>query len=162
MNVSNDSPAVDYVQYFTKQFPQDLAQMATLRDELAKRQGALSAVEESLKDREAAKAELEKAKVQADDLIAEAKADNAAAKAKLADVKAKEKAFDDKSAEVTADLENRAKVVAKQEADAAAKLETLDKRQADLDKRQAELAAQEQALQVRVKAFQDKVAALSA
>jgi len=162
MNVSNDSPAVDYVQYFTKQFPQDLAQMATLRDGLAKRQGALSAVEESLKDREAAKAELEKAKVQADDLVAEAKADAADAKAKLADAKAKEKAFDDKSAEVSADLENRGKVVAKQEADAAAKLETLDKRQADLDKRQAELAAQEQALQVRVKAFQDKVAALSA
>ena len=93
MNVSNDSPAVDYVQYFTKQFPQDLAQMATLRDELAKRQGAMSAVEASLKDREAAKAELEKAKVQADDLVAEAKADNAAAKAKLAEVKDKEKAL---------------------------------------------------------------------
>ena len=65
MNVSNDSPTVNYVDYFTKQFPKDLAEMATLRDELAKRQGALSAVEESLKDREAAKAELEKAKVQA-------------------------------------------------------------------------------------------------
>ena len=162
MNVSNDSPTVNYVDYFTKQFPKDLAEMATLRDELAKRQGALSAVEESLKDREAAAQELAKAKVQADDLVAEAKADAAAAKAKLATATAKEKDVDAKAAEVTTELDNRAKVVAKQEADAAAKLEKLDKRQADLDSRQAELAAQEEALQARVKAFQDKVAAISA
>ena len=47
MNISNDSPAVDYVKYFTDQFPKDLAQMASLRDELAKRQGAMSAVQDA-------------------------------------------------------------------------------------------------------------------
>ena len=34
MNVSNDTPSVNYVEYFSKQLPIDLAKMAVLRDEL--------------------------------------------------------------------------------------------------------------------------------
>jgi len=60
MNIANDSPSTDYITYFTQQLPKDLAAMAALRDELAKRQGALSAVEDANKMREEAKAELEK------------------------------------------------------------------------------------------------------
>ena len=55
MNISNDNPSVDYVDYFTKQFPQDLAKMAALKDELAVRQGALSAAQDAIADREKAK-----------------------------------------------------------------------------------------------------------
>ena len=36
MNVSNDSAATNYVDYFTKQLPIDLATLASLRDEIAK------------------------------------------------------------------------------------------------------------------------------
>ena len=54
MNISGDTPGVDYVAYFTKQLPKDLAAMAALRDELAVRQGALSAAEAALADRDAA------------------------------------------------------------------------------------------------------------
>ena len=36
---------MNYVDYFTNQFPKDLAQMAVLRDELATRQGALTAAD---------------------------------------------------------------------------------------------------------------------
>ena len=46
MNISNDTPGTDYLTYFTTQMPKDLAAMAALRDELAVRQGALSADED--------------------------------------------------------------------------------------------------------------------
>ena len=51
MQVSNDTPALNYVEYFTKQLPVDLANMAMLRDELAVRQGALSAAQDAITDR---------------------------------------------------------------------------------------------------------------
>lgn len=62
MNILNDAPSVNYVDYFTNQFPKDLAQMAALRDELAIRQGALSAAQDALVDREKARQELDAAK----------------------------------------------------------------------------------------------------
>ena len=64
-NVSNDTAAVNYVDYFTKQLPKDLAAMAVLRDELAQRQGAMSAVEDANKLKEQATAALETAKAEA-------------------------------------------------------------------------------------------------
>ena len=55
MNITNDSTgSPDYIGYFTKQFLTDLGKMAQLRDELAKRQGALSAVEATIKAKDAA------------------------------------------------------------------------------------------------------------
>jgi len=62
MNISGDTPGVNYIEYFTKQMPLDLAAMAALRDELAVRQGALSAAEAAVADRDAAAAELAAAK----------------------------------------------------------------------------------------------------
>ena len=62
MQVSNDTPAaLNYVEYFTKQLPIDLAALAKLRDELAIRQGALTAPQDAMTDREAARQELLKA-----------------------------------------------------------------------------------------------------
>ena len=52
MDLSNGSGGIDsskLVDYFTTQFLKDLGQMAALRDELAKRQGALTAVEDAIK-----------------------------------------------------------------------------------------------------------------
>jgi hypothetical protein len=50
MDISNGSGGIDsskFIDYFTKQLPLDLAQMATLRDELERRQGAMTAVDAS-------------------------------------------------------------------------------------------------------------------
>ena len=41
MNISNDNPSVDPIEYITKQLPKDLVQLLQVRDELAKRQGSL-------------------------------------------------------------------------------------------------------------------------
>jgi uncharacterized protein YhaN len=54
ITVDHQGGGMDYVQFFTKQLPLDLARLAELRDELEKRQGAMSAVESALKDRDAA------------------------------------------------------------------------------------------------------------
>ena len=62
MNISNDNPSVDPIEYITKQLPKDLVQLLQVRDELAVRQGALSAVEDAVADRAKAKAEMEAAR----------------------------------------------------------------------------------------------------
>ena len=162
MNISGDTPGVDYVEYFTKQFPKDLAAMASLKDELAKRQGALSAAEAALADRAEAAAELAAAKEEAAAIKADAAKTNAKSKereaaleAREAAVSASEKAFDKKAADVEADLAVRINACNTLEAGQA-------KLTADLSERSTKLDNDSAALEARVKAFQAKVANLSA
>ena len=61
MIVANDIPQMDYIDYFTRQLPLNLASMAALRDELVVRQGALSAAQDALQDRDLARQEREAA-----------------------------------------------------------------------------------------------------
>ena len=82
MDIANENPSVDPIEYITKQLPKDLVQLLQVRDELAVRQGALSAVEDAVADRAKAKAEMEAAQ-------AEALAVRADAKQFLVDAKAK-------------------------------------------------------------------------
>lgn len=162
MNVSGDTPGVDYVAYFTKQFPQDLARMAALRDELATRQGALSAAEAAVADRDTAAKELATAKSEAAVILAEAKDVATKTKEAAAAVKARETAV----TAAEAALANKVKSV---EDDLAVRLkacETLEAGQArltaELTERNEKLDADVADLKARVQAFQAKVAALSA
>lgn len=165
MNVFNDSPQIDYVDYFTNQLPKDLAAMAQLRDELARRQGALTAVDDANKLRTEAAAILADAKAQYADLTSKAKAeyDSSIAKIKAAQSKldstlkelnAREKAFDDSYAVRVADLTRR-------ETNVAALDKELADKQSRLDLLDAKLTADRAALDARIKAFQDKVASLA-
>ncbi len=162
MNVSGDTPGVDYVEYFTKQFPQDLARMAALRDELATRQGALSAAEAAVADRDTASKELTAAKSEAAAILAEAKdvatktkEAAAAAKARETAVAATEVALADKVKTVEADLAVRLKACENLEVGQA-------KLTAELTARSEKLDADVADLKARVQAFQAKVAAISA
>ena len=162
MNVSNDTPSMNYVEYFTKQLPVDLASMAALRDELAVRQGALSAAQDAVTDRATAAAELTAARSQAADLVAVAKDREEKSKANAAALTAREsavtdsiKAFDAASAERNIALGLREKASDTREA-------RQQRIQADLDAKAAQLSADQTALDARVQAFQDKVAALKA
>ena len=162
MNVSNDTPSMNYVEYFTKQLPVDLASMAALRDELAVRQGALSAAQDAVTDRATAAAELTAARSQAADLVAVAKDREEKSKAKAAELTVREsavtdsiKAFDAASAERGTALGLREKASDTREA-------RQQRIQADLDAKAAQLSADQAALDARVQAFQDKVAALKA
>ncbi len=157
MNISNDSPSMDYVQYFTKQLPQDLAKMAALKDELEKRQGALSAAEAALADREKAKEELANAKLQAAQILSDADKKNTEAAAKKADLDARDK--------LTATNEaNFAKFVSIKEAEIAKAESVIASWNADLSALEAKLAdksskldSDRAALEARIKAFQDRV-----
>lgn len=162
MNISNDTPALNYVEYFTKQLPVDLATMAALRDELAIRQGALSAAQDAVGDRAKAAAELATAKTQAAEMVALAKDKNDKAKIKADELAAREldlanqiKAFEISSAERDAALITREKTSDTREMQQK-------QTQADLDAKDAKLAADQATLNARIQAFQDKVAALKA
>ena len=161
MNIVNDNPGVDYLAYFTTQMPKDLAQMAALRDELAKRQGAMSAVEAAVADRAAASAELKTAKAEAKDLLADAKDKNAAATAKSKELDAKELALNIRYADVEVALQSKADAVAERERRASSNEVSQAALKDKLEERSAQLDADRAVLDSRVKAFQDKVAALS-
>jgi len=161
MNTFNETPAVDYVKYFTEQLPRDLAQMAALRDELAVRQGAISAAQDAVADRKKAQQELDAARATAAEIQTYAKADAEVAKTELARVQGLEKAFVAKEAETTAALNARETQVAQREKSVASQAALVESQAAKLEQRAATLAAEEAALQARIKAFQDKVAAIS-
>lgn len=162
MNVSNDTPAVDPIQYFASpKFAQDLVEMAKLRDELAKRQGAINAVNDAHADRESAKVALATAKEQADALLADAKAKNL-------DSKAKAKALDERADALKKAEEAFALASAEREIALASKENTAaanEKRLAEFDSlladKSAKLDADRAALEARIKAFQDKVASIN-
>ena len=165
MNVFNDSPQIDYVDYFTNQLPKDLAAMAQLRDELARRQGALTAVDDANKLRTEAAATLADAQAQYADLTSKARTEYDSAMVKinaaqlsldsaLEKLNAREKAFDDSYTVRVADItrrETNTTILEKELADEQSRLDLLD----------AKLVADRAALDARIKAFQDKVASLA-
>jgi len=162
MDIANDAPQTDYVKYFTEQLPRDLAAMAALRDELAVRQGALSAAENAVKLKAEAQAYLATTKQECDALLADTKDKNAKAKAKAQaaeDREAAVKVLEDKllAASDAAASDNEA-----QAQRLAIKEQALGEAEAKLAADRAALDAAQVALDARVKAFQDKVAALTA
>lgn len=164
MVVYGDSGSIDsnkFLEYIAKQFPLDLAQLVKTKDELAKRQGALSAVDKANKDREKAAAELDAANAKASSILADAQAEALAVQAKKAEIEAQaavleqaQKAFASEAADKTVSLMNREQQVANREAAAAAL-------QADYTAKLQAVEADRDVLNSRIKAFQDKVAALS-
>lgn len=150
------------IEYITKEFPGEFKRLIEVRDELAKRQGALSAVDKANKDREKAAAELAAAEAQASSILADAQAEAMAAQAKKAEIEAEaaaldksQKAFAADVADKTVSLMNREQQVANREGAAVAM-------QAEYAEKLKALQADRDALNARIKAFQDKVAALSA
>lgn len=162
MNVANDNPGINYVDYFTKQLPRDLAAMAQLRDELAIRQGALDAAAAAVDDRKAAAKELADAKT----LLEEVRGKNADAAAKGQQLKVREEKFAQYETSTRASLDERERQIAAREAAREAALDAREKMVAEQDQRnqarERALADEEAALASRVKAFQEKVAALRA
>lgn len=162
MNITNDGAQTDYITYFTKQLPQDLAAMAALRDELALRQGALSAVEDSTKMRDEAARTLASTKDECATLKTDTQAKNAEANAKKtrqdireADFNAREVAATKAAEDAQASLTSQALMLGKLET-------TLIAREGKLEEGLSVLAAGKADLDARVKLFQAKAAALTA
>ena len=157
MNISNDNPAVDYVQYFTKQFPQDLAKMAALRDELATRQGALNAAQDAIADREKAKEELANAKLQAAQILSDADKKNSEAKIKAADLDARDKLLSTNEASFAKSVSVKEIEIAKAESAISSKNAELYALAEKLTAAKSKLDSDRAALEARIKAFQDRV-----
>jgi hypothetical protein len=163
MDLSNGSGGIDsskLIDYFTKDFLKDLGQMAVLRDELAKRQGALSAVEDANNLRSDADAYAKSVKAEADINLAQAKEANNASKelkkaldAKEADLNKREGQYEKDFAALNKAVE--AHKVAVHDAESSVALA-----QVNLQTRQNQIDADRAALDARIKAFQSKVASL--
>jgi len=164
-SISNDGGPIDYVAFFTKQLPLDLARMAALRDELEKRQGAMMAVDEINAAKAAADAALEQARAEAAAMTASAKETLERAKAREAAVAKKEKAQADREAAFTVEMDARAAEIAKQDGEVAKKIAYIERdlaeRSAELNTLAARLEDDRRALDIRIQNFQAKVAALS-
>ena len=160
--VLNETPAFDPVDYYTKQLPLELARLTELRDELRTRQGALAAVEEAQKDREAAGMELATARSQAAEILADAKAADGKVKARAAALDERDAASARAAAEADQALlaretaaASRERAVKLRETAAAAKDQSLAEAAAKLD-------AERDAFNAKVAAFQSMAAQMKA
>lgn len=160
--VLNETPAFDPVDYYTKQLPLELARLTELRDELRTRQGALAAVEDAQKDREAAGMELATARSQAAEILADAKAAEGKVKARAAALDERDAASARAAAEADQALlaretaaASRERAVKLRETAAAAKDQSLAEAAAKLD-------AERDAFNAKVAAFQSMAAQMKA
>lgn len=157
MNVTNDGGSVDILEYVTKQFPKDVKAMLDVRDELAKRQGAISAIKDAEKDRDKAAQELEKASI----IAAKAEEKQRFVTDAETAVKAAETSLNARINEFTAKSVETEKMLAARQANLEAREKFVAEQDAALKDALAKLEAYRSALETRIKAFQDKVAALN-
>jgi hypothetical protein len=164
MDISNGSGGIDsskLMDYFTKDFLKDLGKMAVLRDELAKRQGAMSAVEDAAKLRAEAETYAASKKAEIDGALEEAKETSAKSKAQKADLDARETDIDAKAKALDiADASFNSSVKAKKQSLANEEAALL-KAQNELKLAQDKLESDQATLDARVKAFQAKVASIA-
>jgi chromosome segregation ATPase len=164
MNITNDAGSLDsgkFLDYIKKNLSSDVAQLVATKDELAKRQGALSAVEDAIKTKADADKYAADKKAAADELLNKAAGKNAEADIKLVGVDAKSKELAETEASATKALDIREKQLSALATQLATKEASLAKLDETLTNGKAQLAADRTALDARVKAFQDKVAALN-
>lgn len=164
MNVFGDSGQIDsekFLDYVARQLSADVANLIKVRNEMALRQGALTAVQDAAKLRADAQADLVAAKEAASVMTAEAQRKLHDAKLLQDELTANLQAYDQQAEQFRRDstakwseLAAREKAVTMKEADVASREENLRFAQDDLQAERARLDA-------RIKAFQDKVAALS-
>ena len=164
MDISNGAGSIDsskFLEYIAKQFPTDLAQMVTLRDELQKRQGSMAAVNAAATKAAEADAYAQSKKADADTFLATAKTTDAASKAKSDALDAREKALDASEQQFVANSAAKEKELATKETSLATRENALAKAQAELKAAQDTLATDRVNLDARIKALQDKVASIN-
>jgi len=155
-----DLPKV--LEYIAKQFGKDLKQAIDVRDEIAKRQGAMSAVEDAIKIRADADAYYTTTKVSCDKLAADTKETADVTKSKKRELDEREKALAAREKTHNIETENASKTLAARDVVLTADRAVLNDKAAALEVAVRHLAAAEAALNARIKAFQDKVAQITA
>jgi hypothetical protein len=171
MDISNGSGGIDsskFIDYFTKQLPLDLAQMATLRDELERRQGAMTAVDDANKAKLEADGILASAKAEAEDLVKQTSLQKQIADKLITDLNEQQKALDLKQISFdnqvdfqNAELVKRTKAANKKDEALVEREIAVKQKELDNLAKEAELTQYQVELDSRIKAFQDKVKLLS-
>ena len=171
MDISNGSGGIDsskFIDYFTKQLPLDLAQMATLRDELERRQGAMTAVDDANKAKLEADGILASAKAEAEDLVKQTSLQKQIADKLITDLNEQQKALDLKQINFdnqvdfqNAELVKRTKAANKKDESLVEREIVVKQKELDNLAKEAELKQYQVELDSRIKAFQDKVKLLS-
>ena len=159
--ISPPSVAADPGAFLVEHTATYIANLVALRNELATRQGALSAAEKTVALQRQAELALDAAREQAEQLLTDANAKLAEAKKRGADLTAKGRQLD---ADRTA-LEQREAEVSKalnsREAALLAKADELNAKEIALQTKADELAGAQAELDQKVRALQAKVAALA-
>jgi chromosome segregation ATPase len=144
MNITNDAGSLDsgkFLDYIKKNLSSDVAQLVAAKDELAKRQGALSAVEDAIKTKADADKYAADKKAAADELLNKAAGKNAEADIKLAGVDIKSKELAETEATATKALDIREKQLSALATQLATKEASLAKLDETLTNGKAQLAA---------------------
>lgn len=161
-NATGDVDLPKVLEYIAKQFSKDLKQAIDARDELAKRQGALVAVDAALALRADADAYYATTKASCDKMVADTKETADLIKSKKKELDEREKALDVKEKAHAVAVENGSKVLTARDAQLTTDRSVLNEKAAALEIATRNLAAAEAHLNARVKAFQDKVAQITA
>ena len=164
MDVFNDYAGVDktaFLNYIAKQLSTDVKTLIATRDELATRQGALTAAADAVADRELAKQELEAAKAQANAILAAATAAASDAAIREENVAKREESLIQVSQQFDADSAAETKRLSDAALQLHAAQDDLAVEQEKLRIARETLARDQAILDARIKAFQDKVAAIS-
>lgn len=158
MDVFQSGAPVDYFEYFSKQFPEIVLNMARLRDELETRQGAINVVHDTLKAREEAQFIAANAKKESEVLLAKANNELAIAEKKSAEANAVLKSYE---AQVVDFKRSSAAQIAQLEDEKAlcqSRSNTLDAKEQDLQQREKTLLQAQTELENKIKEFQTRVA----
>ena len=150
-----------FLEYVQKRFSTDLANMVKARDELAMRQGALTAVKDAAEDRQRAASELADALMEADILRAAAKAVSEAAAKQKTELDEREATLDVERQQFNVAVANRTQALDKREKELAIQAVALAEERKDLTALNETLQTNQAAFETRVDAFQKKVASLS-
>ena len=163
MNVFNDSGQIDsekFLDYVARQLSADVAGLIQVRDELALRQGAMTAVQDAAKLRTDAQVELAAAKEAAALMTAEAQRKLHDAKLLQDELTANLQAYDQQAEQFRRDSTAKWSELAAREKTVAIKEADVRSREEEMRFAQDELQAERARLDARIKAFQDKVASL--
>lgn len=150
-----------FLEYVQKRFSTDLANMVKTRDELAMRQGALTAVKDAAEDRQRAASALADALMEADILRAAAKAVSEAAAKQKTDLDEREATLNAKQETLNVLNITRTQALDKREKELAIQAVALAEERKDLTALNETLQTNQAAFETRVDAFQKKVASLS-
>lgn len=164
MNISTPSGQIDTeaaLEYFRTQLPQDLERLLLLRDEIAKRQGAIQAVDAAHAMRAEAEAKLKAAQDEFNTVTTALRAKQKAVDAKLEELAQREAALLEHIQQTDADYAKREEVIADRETKLTAEEQRLVFQSNQLDAIRQQLSQSEAALEARIKAFKEHVASLA-